>query len=52
MDALGYHMVESDLQFIPQNEISLFSEDLEQLNILVDALENDEDVDKVWTNVR
>lgn len=52
MDALGYHMLESDLQFIPQNEISLTGEDLNQLNVLVDALENDEDVDKVWTNVK
>ena len=52
MDALGYHMVESDLQFIPQNEISVTGEDLDQLNTLVDALENDEDVDKVWTNVK
>lgn len=52
MDALGYHILESDLQFLPQNEISLTGEDLNQLNILVDALENDEDVDKVWTNVK
>lgn len=52
MDALGYHMVESDLQFLPQNEISLSGEDLNQLHILVEALENDEDVDKVWTNVK
>lgn len=52
MDFLGYHIIESDLQFIPQNEMILSGEDLNQLNILVEALENDEDVDKVWTNVR
>lgn len=52
MDTLGYHIVESDLQFLPQNEISLSGEDLDQLHTLVDALENDEDVDKVWTNVK
>lgn len=52
MDALGYHILESDLQFIPQNEISLSGEDLDQLHTLVDALENDEDVDKVWTNLK
>lgn len=52
MDALGYHILESDLQFIPQNEISLSWEDYDQLNILVEALENDEDVDKVWTNLK
>jgi YebC/PmpR family DNA-binding regulatory protein len=52
MDALGYHILESDLQFIPQNEISLSGEDLDQLHTLVDALENDEDIDKVWTNLK
>lgn len=52
MTALWYHILEADLQFIPQNEILLSGDDLNQLNILVDALENDEDVDKVWTNVK
>jgi transcriptional/translational regulatory protein YebC/TACO1 len=39
------------LQYIPQNEISLTGEDLDTLQRLVDMLDNDEDVDKVWTNV-
>lgn len=52
MNSLEYHILESDLQFVPQNEISLSEEDNNQLNILIDALENDEDIDKVWTNVK
>lgn len=52
MDALNYHILEADLQFIPQNEISLSGEDLDQLNTLIEALEDDEDIDKVWTNVK
>jgi YebC/PmpR family DNA-binding regulatory protein len=51
MDQLWYHIIESDLQFIAQNEMSLSWEDLTQLNTLIEVLENDEDVDKVWTNV-
>lgn len=52
MDSLNYHILEADLQYLPQNEISLIWEDLNQLNVLVESLENDDDVDKVWTNVK
>lgn len=52
MDTMNYHILESDLQFVPQNEIDLSDMDLDQLNLLVEALENDEDVDKVWNNVK
>lgn len=51
IESLWYHFVEADLQYIPQNEISLTGEDLDTLQRLVDMLDNDEDVDKVWTNV-
>ncbi len=51
VENFSYHIVEADLQFIPQNEVSLGAEDADQLARLVDALENDEDIDKVWTNV-
>lgn len=51
VEGFGYHIVEADLQFIPQNEISLGEEDADQLARLMDALDNDEDVDKVWNNV-
>ncbi|MEI6426271.1 MAG: YebC/PmpR family DNA-binding transcriptional regulator [Candidatus Absconditabacteria bacterium] len=51
VEALGYHVVEADLQFLPQNPITLEGEDLEQLQRLLDALDNDEDIDRVWTNV-
>jgi len=52
IDNMWYHIIESDLQFIPQNEVSLNWIDLEQLNVLVENLENDEDIDKVRTNVK
>jgi transcriptional/translational regulatory protein YebC/TACO1 len=52
VEALWYHVVEADLQFLPQNPISLQGEDLDQLQRLLDALDNDEDIDRVWTNVQ
>ena len=51
IESLWYHIVEADLQFLPQNPISLQGEDLDQLQRLLDALDNDEDIDRVWTNV-
>ena len=51
IEALWYHVVEADLQFLPQNPISLQGDDLDQLQRLLDALDNDEDIDRVWTNV-
>lgn len=52
MDAMNYHILESDLQFVPQNEVDLSDMDLGQLNLLIEALENYEDVDKVRNNVK
>jgi transcriptional/translational regulatory protein YebC/TACO1 len=40
------------LQFIPQNEIVLSDQDMQQLSILVENLESNEDVDKVCNNVK
>ena len=51
IESLWYHIVEADLQFLPQNTIDLHGEDLDQINRLLDALDNDEDIDRVWTNV-
>lgn len=52
MEKLSYHIMEADLQYIPQNEITLSDIDQEQLDTLIDMLENDEDVDKVRNNIK
>lgn len=47
----NYHMVEADIQFIPENTVKLNEEDTTKLFTLLDMLEEDEDVDHVWHNL-
>lgn len=51
LEAFHYHMVESDIQFIPENTVKLDEENTERLYKLLDALEEDEDVDHVRHNM-
>ena len=44
-------MTESDIQFIPENTVKLNEEATNKLYTLLDALEDDEDVDHVWHNM-
>jgi transcriptional/translational regulatory protein YebC/TACO1 len=44
-------MVESDIQFIPENMVKLGEEAMNKLYALLDALDDDEDVDHVWHNL-
>ena len=41
----------AELQMVPQNEVQLDGEDLETFNKIIDALEDDEDVQNVYHNV-
>ena len=52
LEALHYHIVESDIQFIPENMINIAEEEKEKFLNLINALEWDEDVDKVWHNAQ
>lgn len=47
----AWHIVDSGLQFFPENALSLDQDMHEKLQRLLDALEEDEDVDTVWHNV-
>ena len=47
----NYHIVEADIQFIPENMVKLDEENTNRLYKLLDALEEDEDVDHVWHNL-
>jgi len=51
LEKFHYHMVESDIQFIPENTVKLNEEATNKLYTLLDALEDDEDVDHVWHNM-
>jgi transcriptional/translational regulatory protein YebC/TACO1 len=44
-------MLESDIQFIPENTVKLNEEAINKLYTLLDALEEDEDVDHVRHNM-
>ena len=46
-----YHTTEADIQFIPKNTVKLSEENTERLYNLIDALEEDEDVNHVWHNL-
>lgn len=46
-----YHMIEADIQCIPENTIQLSEDDTTKLFTLLDMLEEDEDVDHVWHNL-
>ena len=51
LEKFHYHMVEADIQFIPENTVKLDEENKNKLYILLDALEDDEDIDHVWHNL-
>lgn len=51
LEKFHYHMAESDIQFIPGNTVKLNEESRNKLYILLDALEDDEDVDHVRHNL-
>ncbi len=47
---LGYHIAEADLHFFADNTVDLSGEDLEKFMKILDALEEDDDVEKVYHN--
>lgn len=51
LEAFHYHMIESDIQFIPENTVKLDEENTNKLYALLEALDDDEDVDHVWHNL-
>ncbi len=48
----NYNIVDSAIHYMPDNTISLWSEEKKQLEILLENLQNDEDVDSVFCNER
>ena len=45
-----YKIESSEIEYVPQNTVSLSAEDEEKLQRLLDALEDDDDVDSVYHN--
>ncbi len=50
LNAAWYHITQSDIEAVTENTITLSQEDQDQLDILLAQLEDNEDVEKVWTN--
>jgi transcriptional/translational regulatory protein YebC/TACO1 len=48
---MGYKITSSDIECICENMVSLSESDHSQLDTLLEHLEDDDDVEKVWTNV-
>ena len=46
----GYKIESSEIEYVPQNTVSLSEEEEEKLQKLIDALEDDDDVDSVYHN--
>ena len=47
-----YHIVDSAIHYIPDNTVSLNEDDAKQLDVLLENLEEDEDVDFVYSNLK
>lgn len=51
LEKFNYHMVDSDIQFIPENMVKLDEANTNKLYTLLDALDDDEDIDHVRHNL-
>lgn len=51
LDSLWYSITDAELQYLPQNDIQLSPSDYKTFEWIVEALEDDEDVDSVYHNV-
>lgn len=49
--ALGYHIAEADIHFLADNQVNLQDEDKEIFEKILEAVNDDEDVDHVYHNV-
>lgn len=50
LSQLGYKIISSDIEAVCDNMMNLSESDRTQLDVLLEHLEDDEDVEKVWTN--
>ncbi|MFZ2150797.1 MAG: YebC/PmpR family DNA-binding transcriptional regulator [Candidatus Absconditicoccaceae bacterium] len=52
IDNLNYNIQEADIQYIPNNEVNISDIEKEGLDNLISALEDDEDIDQVYYNLK
>jgi YebC/PmpR family DNA-binding regulatory protein len=51
VEDLGLELVKAELQRIPSNAVEFTAEQVEEIEVLIDKLEDDEDVQKVFSNI-
>jgi len=51
IEELELEIKKADLQRIPSNAVDFTDEQIEEIEVLVDKLEDDEDVQKVFSNI-
>ena len=51
IEKLWYNIADADIQYLPQNEITLSDEQYASFEKILEALQNDEDVDSIYHNV-
>lgn len=52
ISALGYHIAEADLHYFADTTVTLQGEEEEKFRKIYEALEEDDDVDRVYHNVQ
>ena len=50
LEQTGFHLKEYELEYLPQNKVALSLQDEEKLIKLIEALEEDDDIDRVYHN--
>ncbi len=50
LEQTGFHLKEYELEYLPQNKVALSPQDEEKLIKLIEALEEDDDIDRVYHN--
>lgn len=48
----NYSFISSEIGMVPDNYVTLSEEDSEKVNVLIDILDEDEDVQNVWHNLK
>ena len=48
----NYSFVSSEIGMVPDNYVTLSEEDSDKVNVLIDILDEDEDIQNVWHNLK
>ncbi|MBP9187289.1 MAG: YebC/PmpR family DNA-binding transcriptional regulator, partial [Bacteroidia bacterium] len=52
LEELKYEIINAELQRIPTTTVELTEEQENEVHLLLDAIEDDDDITNVWTNIK